>query len=291
MKFRFITVALAAGLACAAALAAPEVERLWESAPDLRQPESVLHDHDRDVLYVTNINGAPTEKNGQGFISRVGIDGRIAKLHWLDGLDAPKGMARIGKRLFVSDIDVLAEVDIEAGRIVARYPAEGARFLNDVAADDEGRVYVSDMMTNRIYRLLDGRLEVWLDSPRLANPNGLAIDGAILYVGSWGVMKQDFSTEVAGHVLAVSLADRSIADFGGTRPIGNLDGLERLGNGALLASDWMAGGLLHIGADGQATVLDALAPGSADIGFDPASRVVWVPMMKDGKVIAIRLAP
>ena len=290
MNTRFVAIALAGWLVFGAAQAAPEIERLWESAPDFLQPESVLFDHDRDLLFVSNINGGPTEKNGQGFISTVGLDGRIAKLHWLDGLNAPKGMARIGKRLFVSDIDALVEIDIEAERIVARYPASDARFLNDLAADDEGRVYVSDMMTNRIYRLEDGRFEPWVDSPRLAGPNGLAIVGANLYVGCWGAMEADFSTKVPGHVLRISLLDRQITDFGADRPVGNLDGIEAFDDGSLLASDWMAGGLMRIAADGHVERLDPLAQGSADIGYDPGSRTVWVPMMKHGKVIAIRIA-
>lgn len=273
---------------CAAA--EPAAYRQWESEAQFRSPESVLYDASQGRLYVSNLDGAPTDKDGQGFISLLGTDGRIRQLKWATGLDAPKGMARLGKRLFVADIDQLVEIDVGDGSVRRRYPAADAKFLNDVTADAAGHVYVSDMATSRIYRLADGQLSVWLDSPRLAGPNGLRVVGDTLYVASWGVMEPDFSTKVPGHVLAVSLADKTISDFGSDRPIGNLDGLESFGDGSFLATDWMAGGLMRVAADGQVTVLDRLAPGSADLGFDAAQAVAWVPMMKDGRVIAIRLA-
>lgn len=51
----------------------------------------------------------------------------------------------------------------------------------------------------------------------------------------------------------------------------------------------MAGGLMLLSADGKVQVLDKLAPGSADLGFVPSRKMVLVPMMHDGKVIAFRL--
>lgn len=271
------------------ALAGDPAAQVWQTDAVFRQPESVLLDARRQRLYVSNVDGAPLDKDGRGFISLLGTDGKLQQLEWVGGLNAPKGMALAGERLFVSDVDALVEIDVEKGEVVARHAAADARFLNDVAADSAGRVYVSDMVTNRIYRLANGRLERWLESPRLAGPNGLAVVGERLFVASWGAMEPDFSTKVPGHVLTVSLADRAIADFGGTRPVGNLDGIEALADGSVVVSDWMAGGLLRVSGDGSVARLAPLAPGSADIGIDAGGDVVWVPMMKDGTVRALRL--
>jgi len=43
----------------------------WETKKELRVPESVLYDESENILYVSNIKGRSTEKNGQGnyFIS------------------------------------------------------------------------------------------------------------------------------------------------------------------------------------------------------------------------------
>jgi DNA-binding beta-propeller fold protein YncE len=102
----------------------------------LSNPESVLFDPTQNVLYVSNIAGEAMAKDGKGFISRLSPDGKILTLKWTTGLNAPKGLALVGERLFVSDIDELVAVDTKTGKIAKRWPAAGAKFLNDVAADE-----------------------------------------------------------------------------------------------------------------------------------------------------------
>ena len=279
---------LVLGLLAPAASAEPSVSRLWESAAEFRTPESVLHDARRKRLYVSNVDGHANQKDGKGFISILAMDGKIERLEWVTGLNAPKGMALVGNRLYVADIDQLVEIDATRGVILKRHTAPGAKFLNDVAADSEGKVYVSDMLTNRIHRLARGRFAVWLESPQLESPNGLRVSGGQLYVGSWGVMTNGFATDIPGRVKRISLADKSIADFAGTKPVGNLDGIEVLADGRVLATDWLAGGLMLLGPDGSVKVLDKLSQGSADIGYIATRDVVLVPMMKKGTVIGFR---
>jgi len=284
-------LSLAAALVCAsAACAAAGAGPLWQTDAVFRTPESVLPDTGGGRLFVSNIDGAPNDKDGKGFISLLGADGRLIQLEWVSGLNAPKGMALVGRRLFVSDVDVLVEIDADSGHIVARHAAQDAVFLNDVAADAQGNVYITDMVLNRIYRF-DGKvLMPWLDAPELSNPNGLVASGGSLYVACWGVMNPaDFSTEVPGHIKAISLRTKAMSDHGSAAPIGNLDGIEMTADGQLLVTDWMAGGLMRVSADGTVTRLDALAPGSADLGLSADGRTAYIPMMKDGIVRAIAL--
>ena len=76
-------------------------------------PESVLYDPEADVYLVANIHGGPSARDGNGFISRLSPEGEVIALKWIDSaaegvtLDAPKGMALVGERLFVADIDVV----------------------------------------------------------------------------------------------------------------------------------------------------------------------------------------
>ena len=103
---------------------------------------------------------------------------------------------------------------------------QDARFLNDVAADGEGRVYVSDFGTSAIWRLADGKLEKWLDGPQLKYPNGLLVQGDKLIVAAWGAPKTQDKTFAAANLFEISLKDKSVRDLGSGTPIGNLDGIE-----------------------------------------------------------------
>jgi len=260
---------------------------LWESPTELRNPESVVHDADNDVLYVSNVDGGPMDKDGKGFISKLSpANGSIVELEWVGGLDAPKGLALHDGTLYVADIDRLVEIDISSGSVSAAHAAEGAKFLNDVAVTDDGVVYVSDMITDRIHRLLDGEFTAWLDSAGLENPNGLLVEGDWLVVGSWGKMADDFSTEVPGHLKSVSLDEASVQSLGDGTPVGNLDGVESDGQGNYLVSDWVDGALYRITPEGEATQLLDLDQGSADIGVVDGGNIVLMPMMNGNKVVA-----
>src|SRR6056297_1858189 len=116
---------LAASFAVLLAPPAAAAEPVW-SLDGLSVPESVYHDRERGELYVSNIAGEPTEKNGAGHISRVSPDGEMIEAEWITGLDAPKGMVSDGTTLWVSDIDRLVAIDIEAGEISESWTAEGA---------------------------------------------------------------------------------------------------------------------------------------------------------------------
>ena len=264
-----------------------EPVKLWELS-GVKTPESVRPDPAGQVLYVSNINGEPLNKDGNGFISKVSPEGKMIQAEWATGLDAPKGIAIAGDRLFVSDIDRLVEIELASGKVLKRHQASGAQFLNDVAADAQGRVYVSDMFTNTVWRLADGSLEPWLQSDSLMSPNGLHVQDERLIVAAWGVRTEGFATNTPGHLIAVGLEDKAVRDLG-TTPIGNLDGLERLEGGAFLATDWMAGALYRISPEGSAEQLLDFDQGSADLGYLPERRVVVVPMMMQDKLVAYRL--
>jgi len=272
--------------ACLAPLHCEPV-KLWETT-GLKTPESALPVPAEGFAYVSNIAGNPTEKDAKGFISKVSLsDGKIIELEWAKGMDAPKGLALAKGRLYAADIDKLVEIDAKTGTIVASYDAPGAKFLNDVAADAKGRIYVSDSSTSSIWRLADGKLEKWMDGPALKYPNGLHAEGDTLIVAAWGPPRED-GTSAPANMLEVSIPDKTVRDLGDGKPIGNLDGLEPY-NDAFLVTDWMAGALYRIDRTGRTELLLQLDQGTADIGYVPAQRLLLIPMMKDDKLIAYKL--
>ena len=258
-----------------------KLTKLWATPQELRVPESVLYDPARDVLYVSNINGKPTEKNGAGFISQVALDGTILNLKWIVGLNAPKGSAIHKDKLYIADIDSVVIADIKTGRVVSKMFAPKAEFLNDVTVDKSGNIYISDMSEGNsvVYRLAGDKLSVWLGSDRVNTPNGLFVEGELLWVGS---MNETL-------LKAFKLSDRTLAtsvDLGS-----GVDGLVSDGEGNFLFSDW-SGKTFLVEPSGKVVELLNTADDniqSADITYIPQKKLVLIPTFFDNRVAAYKL--
>ena len=264
-----------------------QLELVWE-LQGFNNPESVIYDPSSDVLFVSNVNGSPVEKDGNGYVSKILLDGTMLNKQWVVGLNAPKGLAIHDGTLYVADIDTLVAIDIASGTISNSYQVDDAKFLNDVAADKDGKIFVSDMVLNRIHCLCNGQFNIWLESPELENPNGLHTEGDHLILGAWGVMTEGFATEVPGHLKSISISDKSITSLGGS-PIGNLDGVESDGMGGYYVTDWMTGKLYQINKSGDAKLLLELEQGMADHEVILKKNLIILPMMNSNKVLAYKI--
>ena len=125
------------------------------SLSDFDQPESALYNPESREILVSNINGSPVEINGKGYISRVSASGEMLEKHWVEGMDAPKGMALVGDMLYIADMQKLHMVNTKTGQLVKSYFEANSKMLNDVSADEKGNIYVSDLLGVGIYRLKD----------------------------------------------------------------------------------------------------------------------------------------
>jgi hypothetical protein len=133
--------------------ATPSLTKKWETDTLLTTCESVIYDANNNILYVANINGDPSGKDGNGFISSLGLDGKVVNARWVAGMDAPKGMGIFNGKLYVSDIDRVHEIDIASAKITNTYKYDSAKFLNDITIDSTGIVYVSDSNAGNILKL------------------------------------------------------------------------------------------------------------------------------------------
>ena len=191
-------VATTAGAAPAAAPAPaaptpPPAPVLVVKDAGLLAPESALYDAESDTYLVSNVNGKPLDADRNGFISRIGPDGKVTALKWIDGakagstLDAPKGMALAGAILYVADITWIRMFDRKTGAPKGKLAVKGATFLNDVSVAPDGVIYVTDTGwkagadgfegtgTDAVFRV-DPKTVVpapLLRDKVLANPNGL----------------------------------------------------------------------------------------------------------------------
>jgi sugar lactone lactonase YvrE len=256
-----------------AANAAVTLKLKWQTDPVLTTCESVLHDDRRDVLYVSNINGAPDGKDGNGFISKVSMDGKVTEASWVKGMDAPKGMGLHDGKLYVTDIDRVHEIDTESGKITHTYPIEGATFLNDIAVDN-GKVYVSDSRGGSIYLIEDGKVSIFMSN--LQGPNGLFSENGDLMVALWD----------AKTLNSVDASSKQITKR--TEGLENPDGIEAIGNNEYLVSSW--NGMVHyVDKDWNKTlVLDTRADSlsSADIEYVKSKNLLLVPTFFKNTVMA-----
>jgi DNA-binding beta-propeller fold protein YncE len=279
--------ALTAILLSVASLAQAETTEVWRLGGFVG-PESVGRDPATGKFYVSNFGTEPMSKDGDGFISTITADGKIDKLDWVTGLDAPKGIDFVGGKLYVADIDQLVEIDTASGQVSNRYKAEGAQFLNDVAAAPDGKVYISDTFGSAVYVLDGGTISLLAQDPLLMGANGLLVEGNTLLVADLGDISGGFENIKPGPVVKIDLASKAITPYGAEGPVGVLDGVEADGKGGLLLTDNPAGTVLALQSGGTATVIATVGARAADLEVDPTDGLILVPVTPANEVVALR---
>lgn len=251
------------------------ITELWSTDTIMKTPESVLYDSVRKVLYVANMNRVDGGDN-TGFITKMDTDGTVIDLHWVDGLNEPRGMGIYENRLFATDMDRIIVIDIEKGELVESIPVEGAVFLNDLAIDKEGTVYFSDSRAGKLQYYKDGEIIDWF--PEYPNPNGLldAGENIIVCATSSKEIRRVNKTTGEYKVIATNI---------------NGDGIEHSGiQDYYIVTEWE--GRMHlINNDTIQTVLDSSKEkiNSADIGYHLDKKIIYVPTFFDNRVVAYTL--
>ncbi len=256
------------------------LESLWVTPADLKTPESVCYNKKQDVFYVANINGQPTDKDNNGFISKLSPQGEIIELKWVTGLNAPKGMGIANGKLFVTDIDRVVEIDISKATITNTYPVKNAEFLNDIAVqqqDNNFSIFISDSNAGILYRFSNGSIEKWISDDQLNNPNGLFVNGDNLLTG------------VRNRVLKINIANKNISTF--IQNTGGIDGLAPAVNGYYLTTDWK-GTTQLVHPDKEKIQLLNTADeniNAADFEYLPEKKMILIPTFYDNRVMAYKL--
>jgi hypothetical protein len=249
--------------------------KLWATDTLLKTPESVLYSAKDKLLYVSNIDGTPDGKDGKGSIGKVGLDGKIIAVDWVQGLNAPKGMGIYKNKLYVADLTEVVVIDIDKAQVVQHIPVEGSVFLNDITIDKNGVVYVSDSRTLKVHRIEKGFVATILQN--LQGPNGL------LAVGDEMLLLDK------GSLLKVVDGGNLTNLCGGMDP--STDGVEMVKPNEYLVSCW-SGVIYYVYANGnKETLLDTRAQkiNTADIGYDPKNKIVYVPTFYKNGIVAYEL--
>ena len=241
-------------------------------------PEAVRYDPDQDVYFVGNWGpGAASATDNNGYISRMKPDGQIETMKFIAGgtngvvLHAPRGMYIVGDTLWVADADAVRAFDRKTGAKLASvdFSSIDRGFLNDVAADATGTIYVTDTGRNKLYKVQGGPTLVVADSG-LGAPNGITWDAGnkrFIIVPFGG--SHSLRAWVPGTTTLTDVATSTGAKW---------DGVEVLSGGRILASS-QADSSIHLfnGATGHAVIHTQGGP--ADIAVDTKRNRVAVPVV------------
>ncbi len=260
----------------------------WTIGEGITTPESVYYDAESGSLFISNVSGKPDEKDGVGYITKADRNGKVTSAQWISGLNAPKGMRSFNGSLWVTDIDQVLKINIAEKKIESTIAINGAKFLNDLAIDAQGRIYVSDTLTSRIYRIENEKVSVFIEGRNLESPNGLLIQGNHLVVAAWGYT-EDWSGKNLGNLYSIGLTTKRISKIT-QKPLGNLDGLEVDNTGNYLVSDWVSGKIFKVKPNGKFDVIFHGFKNPADIAYISSTKTLIVPRMQENKVSGYSLS-
>lgn len=254
----------------------------------LKTPESVVQAKDGRI-FVSEIGAFGQDGDGQITV----IDTHGQATVFARGLDDPKGLAVIGKNLYVADKTKILKITPE-GKVSVFVDAlaftSTPQFLNDLEADLQGNLYVSDSgdilgsgKGGAIYKInADGKVSLLIDGKqdaRIMAPNGLLADdtGDVL-------LEVDFTSGIlySFHQKTGVLTDLA-EGFGGG------DGLVHHSSGTMYISDWKNGKVLSVDTKGEVSVLKSGYQSAADIAMTKDEQYLMVPDMKAGILDFIRL--
>jgi gluconolactonase len=286
-KFIFLIATLLAS-GCANQTNSAQAPSVKQKIAGLKTPESAVQAKDGRI-FVSEIG--EFGKDGDGAISVI-VDGKASV--FTSGLDDPKGLKIIGNHLYVADKTKVMKVGLNDGK-ASVFAAASAfpttpQFLNDLEADLQGNLYVSDsgdiMGTGKggaIYKLdATGKVALVIDGkqdPRVMAPNGLLADdtgNVLIYV--------DFTSGILYSYNQQTKALNDIAEgFGGG------DGIVHHSNGTMFVSDWKNGKVFSVNTKGDVVLVKGGYQSAADITMGANEAYLLVPDMKAGELDFIPL--
>ncbi|MFH1728546.1 MAG: hypothetical protein ABIA04_09010 [Pseudomonadota bacterium] len=200
-------------------------------------------------------------------------------------------MAVFNDKLYVTDVNKVYSFDIKTKNLAQKIVLEDSEFLNDIAIDANGDIFVSDTQQRKIYKV-DGKTlksEVFIEGIKKEGeakthaPNGLYIKHNKLYVASWSKgSKPGWEYDGIGSFFTVDLNDKSVHFI--AEDLGHLDGIEPLSCKKWLVSAKSENKMFLIGENGTVKEILADVTDIADFDFCPKSKLLVLPLMDSGQI-------
>lgn len=268
--------------ACAPQNLSTSHNKAYQKITGLKTPESVVQAKDGRI-FISEI--AEFGKDGDGQISVVDTAGKVSV--FASGLDDPKGLKIIGDNLYVADKTKIIKIGLNDAKSSVFVPASGfattPQFLNDLEADLQGNLYVSDSgdilgsgKGGAIYKIDSaGKASLVINGKqdaRIMAPNGLLADDTgniLIYV--------DFTSGILYTLNQQTKALDDIAEgFGGG------DGIVHHSNGNMYVSDWKSGKVFSVNRKHEVAIVKEGYQSAADIALTNDEKFLMVPDMKAG---------
>jgi len=211
--------------------------------------ESVAYDPREKVLYTSDFGPAlkPADKDGQGKITKVSLDGKILADGFIkppgNVMNKPKGIWIVGNHLWVTDIDSVWEFDLKTKQ-GKKLELPGIQFANDPTIMGK-TLYVSDNRSDQLFSVEPADFLTAKKPPKISVvfkgkgvfPNGLypGPKGTLIMVG--------FESKDKPHGIYEMAPGKDPKQISAN--IGMLDGLYRMKNGDLIATDWVSGSVFQ----------------------------------------------
>jgi len=255
-------------------------------------PESVIIKDEN--LYLSNV-GEKLEasvKDGDGFISKLSLDGKIKELKFIKKLNAPKGMGIIENTLYIADIDTLKGFDLDSKKEVFSLVFKDTKFLNDITIKDKNTLYLSASDVGAIFEV-NLKKRAYKKLIDLNTANGLYYDDGILYTVKIG---SSFKTmlDKKGNLYKIDLKNNNKLSLLSTYD-GILDGIQKVDD-KIYVSDWVNfknSGIIRIydlkTKKESVLGIDSLN-GPADFIVHKTTKKLYVPQMLSGKLSIIDLS-
>ena len=252
----------------------------------LKMPESAIAAKDGRV-FVSEIG--EFGKDGDGQITVIEKNGDVHA--FATGLDDPKGLAIVGKNLFVADnhrvLKINQQGNVQVFAAAEAFPAS-PMFLNDLESDSVGNIYVSDSgdlkgAGGAIYKITaQGKVSVvaiGTQEPRVQAPNGLLMGKTRNCI-----MEVDFNS---GILYRIDMKKGTFTEI--AQGFGGGDGLVKAGKDQYYVSDWKNGKVFSVKTvKGGAAKVELIKDGlqsAADMTLSQDGHFLLVPDMKAGELV------
>ena len=239
-----------------------------------KMPESVAEGPDGSI-YLSEIGERDKDKDGK--ITKIDKNGKVSTV--ADGLYDPKGIVFYNDKLYITDRDVVIEVNLDGSWGVyagtMSFPKTPI-FLNDIDVSENGDLYVTDtgdFDSGGLVFLIEksGKVSVMFEgNAKIKAPNGiLPIADSKLLIVDWG-----------GDLLEANLKNNKIKKI--AEGFDGGDGLA-IKNGVVYISSWKEGKIYEF-KNGKSKVILEGFMAAADIALSKDKTNLIIPDMKAGTV-------